>query len=413
MKLLAPICFAVGAALTACHSVTEPARSPLLLAKVDAAPTIMTTDLGTLGPGPGFCLFPSSQALDINARGLIVGWSDSGCTRMKGFMWDNGTMTDLGSFGAVAVNNHDQIAGNLLTAPFVTRAALWQDGMQTDLGTLGGEWSEARTLNEGGEVVGRSATATGATHAFSWQDGMMTDLGTLGGSSSEAIAVNPRGQIVGNSVTATGATHAFLWQDGAMTDLGTLGGDVSEVRAVNERGQMVGSSRTATGETHAFLWQDGAMTDLGTLGGPSSRAHAVNSPGQIAGLSSTPSGETHVFLWKDGVMTDLGTPEPSRGEFVGNLRLNDRGQIVGTIRTIASLPGGFTYLWQGGAAIKFAGPGAQTVALNNHDEIVGWVIVGAGPVRHATLWTVEPPDNQNEPVAAGAAGVSGSPAGSS
>ena len=101
-------------------------------------------------------------------------------------------------------------------------------------------------------------------------------------------------------------------------------------------------------------------------------------------------------------MTDLGNPKGGGGFFVGSLKLNDHGQVVGTIRAIASLPGGFCYLWQAGAAINLpANPAGESVALNNHDQVVGWVLIGAGPVRHAALWTIGEPDEQGEQVAAG------------
>jgi len=417
MKPLASLRLAVAVVLGACHSVTEPSRPALLAANLVGAPPITLTVLGTLGPGPGFCLFPSSEPLDINERGLVVGWSDSACI-VRGFMWENGTMTSLGTFGPVAVNNHDQIVGDRIdpSVPFPfgpTRGFLLDHGTMTDLGTLGGQVSQVAGVNDRGQIVGQSSTATGASHAFLWQGGTMTDLGTLGGNMSEAVAVNARGQVVGNSATATGAAHAFLWQGGTMTDLGTLGGDVAQVSAVNDRGQVVGMSTTATGEARAFLWRDGAMTDLGTLGGRSSNAHAVNKRGQIAGLSDTPSGETHVFLWQDGTMSDLGRPGPPQWSFSGALKMNDRGQIVGTLRFAAGLRGGNCFLWQAGTITQLPGQPGVTVALNDHNQIVGWSYYFSDPFRHAVLWTVGEPDDQNEQVAEGPGDLSDSKVGGS
>ena len=51
----------------------------------------------------------------------------------------------------------------------------------TDLDTLGGGWSEANAINNGGQVAGASQTEAGETHAYLWEKGVMTDLGTLGG----------------------------------------------------------------------------------------------------------------------------------------------------------------------------------------------------------------------------------------
>ncbi|HEX4627446.1 MAG TPA: hypothetical protein VH137_01535, partial [Gemmatimonadales bacterium] len=330
------------------------------------------------------------------------------------FVWDNGTMTDLGTFGPVAVNNHDQIAGNhveLVNGAFLSTAFLFQKGQLTALGTLGGDGSEARTLNDRGQIVGRSTTTSGASHAFLWQDGTMTDLGTLGGAWSEAIAVTGQGQVVGNSATATGATHGFLWQDGVMTDLGTLGGAPSVVGAVNDRGQIVGRSATATGQTHAFLWQDGTMTDLGTLGGDRSDAQAINKRGQIAGWSSIANFEFHVFVWDGGTMTDLGTPLPSTFTTpFSALKMNDRGQIVGAIQFAGSLRGGKCFLWQDGTTTELAtGLAGDVVALNNHKQVVGWTFFDSDLDKHATLWTIGPTGAQ---VAGSSAAVAGAVQGS-
>jgi probable HAF family extracellular repeat protein len=408
MKPLASLSLAAGTLLGACHTVTEPPTRALALSFAATAPMITTTAIGPLGPGvPGQCLFPQSAALDVNDRGLVVGWGqtregdESLCT-LHGFMWDNGTLTILGAIAPVAVNNHDQIAGNT-SGPFPppfpaeqTHGVLLQDSALTDLGTLGGSMSWVTALNDHGQIVGFSTTATGATHAFSWQDGVMTDLGTLGGLSSRAIAVNDHGQVVGNSTTATGATHGFLWQDGVMTDVGTLGGATSEVRAVNERGQLVGRSVTAAGESHAFLWDGGVMTDLGTLGGTQSDAHAVNKDGQIAGVSSIGVGfQSHVFLWQDGTMTDLGTPGPSEIDVLSPLKMNDRGQIVGSIRFAGTLRAGLCYLWQDGTVTQLpTSLAGETVALNKHGQIVGWDLFPFSFVMRAVLWTVAPGGTQ-------------------
>jgi probable HAF family extracellular repeat protein len=422
MKSLASLTLA--ALLAACQSVTAPPTRTMAMSLAASPPLVTMTAIGPLGPGvPGQCLFPQSAALDVNDRGLVVGWGQSRegdeslCT-LHAFMWDNGTLTTFGSIAPVAVNNHDQIAGNTsgpFSPPFPgeqTHGVLLQHSAVTDLGTLGGAMSWVTALNDHGQIVGFSTTAAGATHAFTWQNGAMTDLGTLGGSTSRAIAVNERGQVVGNSTTVTGATHAFLWQHGVMTDLGTLGGATSEVHAVNARGRIVGTSATATGERHAFLWDDGAMIDLRTLGGAWSEAHAVNKHGQIAGISGTGNGfVTHAFLWQEGLMTDLGTPQP-QGDFFGLLKMNDRGQIVGTIAFAASLRAGRCWLWQAGTVTQLPTQLAgEAVALNERGQVAGWDLTPFSFVMRALLWTVTPIDEQDQQVVEGPGTVTDSDGG--
>ena len=147
-------------------------------------------------------------------------------------------MIDLGTLGgltseAVDMNERGQVIGVSTTASGAQRAFLWQGGKMSDLGMLGKPSadslrqripeSEGVAINDRGQVVGTSWTAGGARHAFLWEQGRMRDLGALGGGQSSAEAINNAGQVVGSSRTRDDP-HVFLWQNGKMIDLGTLGG---------------------------------------------------------------------------------------------------------------------------------------------------------------------------------------------
>ena len=84
----------------------------------------------------------------------------------------------------------------------------------------------------------------------------MTDLGTLGGTYSTAYGINDGGTIVGNSRHVGGNRHAFSYDPGThtMTDLGTLGGDSSTAHGINDAGTIVGDSDTAGTDHRAFMY---------------------------------------------------------------------------------------------------------------------------------------------------------------
>jgi probable HAF family extracellular repeat protein len=303
------------------------------------------TDLGTLGGTP-------SVAYGINASGQVAGLSYTAGGVRHAFLWQNGAMQDLGTFGGgtesqgLAINNSGQVVGWSDS----NGATLWQNGSIIDLNSLipptsGLQLGVAQGINSAGSIVGQDYHRTDGLHsAFLLGSGGVIDLGTLGGRESNALGINTLGQVVGQADTgAAGAVpHAFLWQNGVMADLGTLLGGTalgsSLAYGINDSGHVVGWSDTTGGGTshpqHAFLWQNGTMTDLGTLGGSGSVAQSINNLDQVVGSSSLTgdTGSRHAFLWQNSTMTDLNSLIPANSGWilVEPLAINDRGQIVGS-----------------------------------------------------------------------------------
>lgn len=255
--------------------------------------------LGTLGGNNSF-------ASGANNRGLVVGSAensteDPNCIPpqvldYKPVVWRGGSIHELplvsgDAIGAaIAVNDKNQVVGasgmcgsGPGLGPIPVHATLWQNGSVTDLGSLGGAVNNiAYAINDGGQIVGASdLPGDNAGHAFLWQKGIMTDLGILAGDfSSAGFANNSNGEVVGLSCDQDGNCRAFLWQRGVMTDLNALVSPSSSLyllnaQDINSRGEIVGTALDLNnGEPVAFAavpcgqngvqaCADGAQTAVG------------------------------------------------------------------------------------------------------------------------------------------------------
>ncbi len=283
----------------------------------------------------------------------------------RAFLWAKGGMTDLGTLGggnsiASWQNRRHEIVGAAETTAVdpttglpASHAFVSRNGHLFDLGTLGGTSSFATEINTSGQVSGYAAIddtidplfGVADYHAFFWQHGQMTDAGTLGGNLSNAQSINDGGELAGFSWLADNVDfHAFLWRNGVMSDLGTVAGDSeSQAYFVSSSGQVLGSSGTLASLNHAFLWQNGVMTDLNTLipaysGWQLQAALAINPRGQIVGAGAI-GGENHAFMLTpttDGsaapAVGSSANAATSRGRAQPHLSWRQPGLVRGSLR---------------------------------------------------------------------------------
>ena len=285
-------------------------------------------DLGTLEGGNesiANSVNRRGQIVGGSLNGISDPFSISGLGyQTRAFVWQKGVMQDLGTLGgpdAIAnlVNESGQIVGESYTnstpssycaenlgLSLTTGAFLWQNGKMVNLGSFGGTCTYAVDLNNRGQVVGTSTLAGDlAHHPFLSDRTAFTDLGTFGGTEGSANAINDAGEAVGwAAYPGDEVLHASLWKNGRITDLGTMDGDpLSFAFTINAKGQVAGSSVNSDfTQFRAFLWQDGApMIDLNTLIPGNSALYltvpeTINERGEIAGIGLDPNGNQHAFL---------------------------------------------------------------------------------------------------------------------
>jgi probable HAF family extracellular repeat protein len=290
-------------------------------------------DLGTLNGGyesAALAVNSRGQVVGAADNGIVdatpmssdvYGWG----TQTRAFLLQNGAMQDLGTLGgtdavAVLVNERGQVVGESyvdsnpsaycgqnLQSFNTTGAFLWENGVMTNLGSFGGTCTFASNLNNRGEIVGLSTT-TGDQfqRAFLWKEGSFSELPNAnGGNNSAGLALNEGGAVAGwASLPGNSLLHAALWESGEMTDLGTVDGDLcSNGYSINTSQQVVGVSVPTCdfNTTRAFLWENGSIADLNTLIPAGSSLYltapdAINDRGEIAGVGLDANGNQHAFL---------------------------------------------------------------------------------------------------------------------
>jgi len=325
-------------------------------------------DLGTLGG-------TNAIGFSVNDSRNVVGAAQLANGNQHAFFWRRGHLTDLGTLGgpnsiAYWLNNRNEasIASDTSSddplgedfcgfgTHLVCLGARWNDGTMTALPTLGGNNSEAFTLNDRGQVVGTAENKTEDSdcpapqvldyEAVIWgpKPGDIRRLRPLPGDTvAFALGVNNRGQAVGSSglcsntplVPLEVGPHAVLWDHGKPINLGSLGGAlVSTGASINDRGEVIGGSDLA-GDTviHSFLWtKDKGMQDLGTLSGDAiSLGGWINNKTQVVGWSCDNDGNCRAYLWQHDLMTDLNSliPLDSTLYLISAYGITDAGEITG------------------------------------------------------------------------------------
>jgi len=293
----------------------------------------LITDLGTLSG-------PVSQGMNLDAIGRVAGLSMLADSNFRAVLW-NGAPVNLGVIGtdtqstALGMNAGGQVVGiSYNYGDIQVHAFLWQSGAMSYLGDF-----SPRAINAAGGIVGHRTLYNAANllmdQAVRWNSGTITDLGTLGGDASDAFSINNGGLAVGQSFLADDLTiRACAWMNGTPHDMGTLAGTAtakSSANCVNDSGLAAGWSDTAAGLPHACLFQldpNGqviARTDLGVLSGNYSYAYSVNSSGATVGCSNSRG-----FIWQAGALSDLnGLIPPASGWYIYRaIAINDSGQIL-------------------------------------------------------------------------------------
>jgi probable HAF family extracellular repeat protein len=270
----------------------------------------------------------------MNNAGQIVGFAGTG-NGIHAVLYAAGILTDLGNLGgkdsyANAINDAGAITGTTLSAAGEQHAFLYQNGTVRDLGA----GTAGHGINAHGDVVGSRQTADGQT-GFVYRAGQFTHIGNLGtGMDGVALGINDHGVVVGDSTTgaAKSSRLPYLYRDGALQALNApYGPAMTGVVAINNAGQVAGYSSTGDARTHAFLYDQGVVRDLGSFGEDTLEIHDLNEHGTLVGTGYIEDDGLVPFMSLGDALVDLNTLiDPALGwRIFSAYANNDLGQIVG------------------------------------------------------------------------------------
>ncbi|MDP2625955.1 MAG: hypothetical protein Q8Q58_03490 [Candidatus Rokubacteria bacterium] len=183
----------------------------------DASPQ----DLGFLGKG---AYVDYSEAFGINDLGHVVGNGALG-TAIRGFLWRDGRIIDLGSLSGTtsegtspsAANNKGLVVGKSNVYPVIWKydvASSSSTPVIQQLPIPSGLFAALPTaVNDSADVVGYAGSPNIDAHAILWLNGQAIDLGVWpGGHYSVANGINNLGRIVGTgTIVGDNLDHALMW----------------------------------------------------------------------------------------------------------------------------------------------------------------------------------------------------------
>jgi uncharacterized membrane protein len=303
-------------------------------------------------------------------------------------VWANGRPTliplppGLVTGGALDINARGDVVGNMFDADGGWHGYYWDGRRVTLLRGLGGGFIYARRINARGEIAGTADDPAGLTHAVRWPSAA-ADPQVLApvppDNASFAKGINDSGVVGGDSDLVTDEVfqlHAALWnRTGSVRLLDGIGGPGSEgeVYEVNNIGQAAGDSLNTIDYAdpalaiHATRWEpDGSAVDVGVLPGDTFSIGLGLSPsGYVAGASNRTdyttgeSGISHAFVWS-GSGPPLALPIPhgswAETETIAH-QIDDRGSVAGGYQLPGEPP--HAILWTCAFAQAFQ-PGTTT-----------------------------------------------------
>lgn len=291
------------------------------------------TYLGTLGGS-------DSHGADLNEKGQVVGHSTTAAGATRAFLWEAGTMTDLGrdlgtESRAVGINESGQVVGTFTRdCPLSFLREPGAAGAVTVIGICG---DRAVDVNDSAQVLIRWFEGYEKKSGL-WRNGTYTPLKGYPYYTHyvQGLLLNDRGQVLGTYLTSVSGSlvEEYAWL--STTDHPRSLYSRYTPRAINDRGEVAYSCSQPGGPACDGYVQPvyyGAVHPIPQIGRTNTNVPAgINNHTQVAGtfaFSRSPGGEEvrRPFLWENG-NTYAVLPTDAAWEIDGVSAINDAGVIL-------------------------------------------------------------------------------------
>jgi len=284
-------------------------------------------------------IFPNlkadSYAEGINAQGDVVGsygWASN--PMLRPYFYHAGVAHDLlksqpplGGYYPVGVNNYGLSVGHIEGSVAYGYMAYRNQFMQ-----ISEDYSWPVGLNQNGHITGG-----GGSSAWIWIYFKMylLPLGPFEG--VYPAGINIRDQVVGSGELGPLGSRTFLYSGGKLVNLGLpVGAYQSWGTAINDSGEITGYASGVSTPPHTFVYDGNGSMHFIDAPYFTSEPSAINNSGQIVGWFFPTSTSAQVpFIYDGHQIQDLSKAFPTNsdwsfGSYLGQMAINDAGQIVGT-----------------------------------------------------------------------------------
>ena len=242
----------------------------------------------------------------VNNSNVMVGFYTDAAFTLHGLMLSGNTVTNIDDPNAqpqttqcTGINSSGEIVGSYTLPSNLERGFLYFNGSYTDIAVPGAIHTYAYGINDSGVITGTYYDAGNVEHGFVFRNAAYTTVDVPGGTNAIVWGVNANGLMTVDWADSNGFNEASLFNGTKFTNINVPGALNTESHGVNKSGNVVFTWFDFYGNYHGAMLKNGAFYIFDDPAGITTRADGINdgnlmvgrfvltSNGQFAGFEGT------------------------------------------------------------------------------------------------------------------------------